>query len=258
MMIGVSGFMDELQREQRFLRIMQNLVKQAKTQGNAVSEEEIEASFADLTLTDEQLQQIRDYLAANKIGIGEPIPLEELLTEEEHDYLKDYTESLSAIEQPSDSVLDAIKISAMAGDPEAQQHLCELLLPKVVDVAKLYAGQGVFLEDLIGIGNEQLVRGVTMLAPLEGPEEVEGVLARQMMDAMEDLIAQNLDEKAQDEDVLQKVNKVAEKARALAEDLGRKVTVDELAGEGDVTKEQILDAIRFSGNKIEDLDYRQE
>ena len=49
-------------------------------------------------------------------------------------------------------------------------------------------------------------------------------------------------------------NLVADKAKELAHSLGRKVTPAELAGEGEVTQEQIRDATRLTGRAIEDLD----
>ena len=246
--------MDEIKREQLFLQRLQETVKAAKANRNTITEEALRESFADLSLSEAQMEQVRAYLAANKIGIDETLPFEEYLTEEEHNYLEDYLAALSAIEQPSAAVLEALRLSAMAGERDAQQRLIEVMLPEVVDIAKLYVGQEVALEDLIGAGNEALTRGVTMLAPLEGPQEVEGTLGRMVMDAMEDLIAENLDEKAKAREVEERVNAVAGHARELAKDLGRKVTAAELAAEGDVDLEQIREAMRLSGNKIEELE----
>ena len=72
--------------------------------------------------------------------------------------------------------------------------------------------------------------------------------------AANNLIAAMLDEKAFDREMEDEVNLVADKAKELAEMLGRKVTPLELAGEGDVTSEQIADAIRLTGGRIEDLE----
>ncbi|MDD4525388.1 MAG: sigma-70 domain-containing protein [Lachnospiraceae bacterium] len=249
--------MDEINRERAFLEKMQDVLRKAKFQGNGISEEEIAAEFADLELTDEQMKQVKDYLTANHIGIGHPVNTDELLTKEEHNYLNDYMEMVSSIEQPDPGVMDALKLSAMAGETDAQKKLAECMLPKVVDIAKLYVGQGVFLEDLIGTGNEALTRGVRLLAPLEGPEEVEGRLGEMIMNAMEDLVSENLDESAKGEEAAEKVNRVADAAHSLAEDLGRKVTVEELAGEGELSESEIMDAIEISANNIPDIDYRK-
>ena len=71
---------------------------------------------------------------------------------------------------------------------------------------------------------------------------------------MEDLISMMLDDHAQDRQMEDLVNLVADKARELAAELGRKVTPMELAGEGEVTAEQIEEAVRLTGGRIEDLD----
>lgn len=242
----------------RLQNILRSLTAAARKNRGMIERGQLEKALSELSLSDEQMGMVENYLKQNNIGIDEPLDAEEKLTEDENDYLRDYTEMVNAIEQPSDGELEAIEIQAMAGERDAQKKLSEWMLPKVVDLARLYAGQGVYMEDLIGIGNEALVRGTKLLAPLEGPEEVEGALAERIMHAMEDLIAENLDEASADQTAADAANKVLEKADELAQILGRKVTVEELAGEGEVSEEEILDAIRITGNKIESLDYKED
>ena len=54
-------------------------------------------------------------------------------------------------------------MGAMAGDNAAKTKVLEMMLSDIVDLAKLYAGQGVYVEDLIGEGNVALSLGVEML-----------------------------------------------------------------------------------------------
>ena len=49
------------------------------------------------------------------------------------------------------------------------------------------------------------------------------------------------------------MNKVADSARAMAEELRRKVTVEELAQETGMSEKRIREAMRMSGFQIEDL-----
>ena len=121
-------------------------------------------------------------------------------------------------------------------------------------MAKLYAGQGVFLEDLIGEGNVALAMGVNMIDCLEKPSEVQGMLGSMMMDAMEEYIKENAGEQKEDKKLADKVNKVAEMARELAEDLGRKVTPEELAQEKGISLKSVIEAIHLCGDRIEELD----
>ena len=248
---------DTIQQEQLFLKKLQALVIRARKKKNTLTEEEIREYLRELNLSDVQMDQVKKYLAVQKIGIGKPLPFEEVITEEEHDYMEDYEAMIRSLPVLPEGVLEAVKISAMAGERDAQMTLIKVMLPKVIDISRLYAGQGVLMEDLIGGGNEALALGLTLLAPLERPAEVEGFLGKRLMDAMEDMIAANMDDKAADRAVEDKVNLVADKARELAAELMRKVTPEELAAEGELSLEEILDAVRFSGSRIEDLEYTE-
>ena len=128
----------------------------------------------------------------------------------------------------------------------------------MVDVARMYSEQGVYLEDLIGEGNVALTKGVTMLDAVGEPSEVEPFLYKLMLDAMEEIIRDNLAEDAGMQKVLKLVQEVADKAKELSDDLRRKVTVSELMEETGWDEEKIREAIRFSGDNIEDLDSGNE
>ena len=237
-----------------FAQTLEKVRKLAKEQQNCVSKEQVEEAFAQLELSQEQLHMVFDYLKAHKVGIGEPVDLDEYLSEEEVDYLEEYKKELELIEQVSEGEKEAITLSAMAGETQAQKKLIHLYLPQVVEISKLYTGQGVFLEDLIGEGNVALSMGVTMLGCLEHAREAEGMLIKMIMDAMESIIDETLQETDKDKRVVERVNKVADKAKELAEELHRKVTVDELAEETGMSKKAIQDAMRMSGFAIEDIE----
>ena len=244
----------ERDKQLLFLKRMQSLKKEAAKNGNMVTEEELRKRFEDLSLSDAQLDEVRAYLRTGGVGIGEPLPLEEVVSDEELDHLEEYRQLVDAIEIPSENILDALRLSAMAGERPAQTRRAEYSRRKVIDIARLYAGQGVYLEDLIGAGNEALTIAVTQLAPLEGPDEVDGYLGRRIMDAMEDLIAVNLDDKALDRQIEDLVNQVADKAAELSGELGRKVSVAELAAEYELEEEKIREALRLSGDRIDGID----
>lgn len=241
-------------QELLFAQTLEKVKKSAKEQGNCISEEQVREAFAELSLADEQLEMVFDYLKKHKIGIGEPVDLDDYLSEEEIDYLEEYKKELALIEAVSDGEREAITLSAMAGESDAQKKLIHIYLPQVVEISKLYTGQGVFLEDLIGEGNVALSMGVTMLGCLEHASEAEGMLIKMIMDAMEEIISENMQETDKDKKVADRVNKVADKARELAQELHRKVTIEELAQETGMSKKSIQDAMRMSGFAIEDLE----
>lgn len=237
-----------------FAQTLEKIKKQARGQGNSISQQQVNDAFSSLNLSDEQLLMVVDYLKKYKINVGEELEFEDTLSEEEMNYLAEYEKELELLEEISDGEKEALILSAMAGENNAQQRLISVFLPKVLEISKLYSGQGVFLEDLIGEGNVALTMGVTMLGCLEHAKEAEGMLGKMIMDAMEDLITENMQESEREEKVLARVNKVAAKAKELAEDMHRKVTVSELAAETGMSEKSIRDAMRISGYAIEDLE----
>lgn len=243
-----------LDQEILFARTLEQIKKLAKDQGGNIESNQVKEAFAGLGLSDEQLDMVFDYLKKNKIGVDSPVDLDDYLSEEETDYLEEYKKELEALKKYTEGEKEAITLSAMAGEADAQKELICIYLPQVIELSKLYAGQGVYLEDLIGEGNMALATGVTMLGCLEHAKEAEGMLIKMIMDAMEESIAENLEESDKDKKVLDRVNKVAEKAKELAEDLHRKVTVEELAEETGMSVKAIRDAMRISGYAIEDLE----
>ncbi len=245
-----------MNKELVFAKTLEEVRKLAKEQGNCVSEEQVKEAFAALDLDNEQLQMVFDYLVKHKVGIGTPVNPDDYLSDEERDYLQDYLDELEQLPRYTGGQMEAYTISAMAGDVDAQNKLVEVYLKDVVEIAKLYAGQGVFLEDLIGEGNVALAFGVGMLGSLEGPDEAQGMLAKMIMDAMEEYIAENVANEKADRKVADKVNKVAEKAKELAEVLQRKVTPEELASETGMSLKSIQDAVEMSGFQIEYIEMR--
>ena len=93
--------------------------------------------------------------------------------------------------------------------------------------------------------------GVSMLGALEHASEAEGMLAKMIMDGMEEYIGISMEQAKEDQKAMELVNKVSDAARELSEDLRRKITPFELAKETDMDIEHIEEAIRLSGDAIE-------
>lgn len=242
-----------MDKEIWFAKTLEQVRQQARAQGSSISEEQVREAFRELELSDTQLQMVFDYLKKQKIGIGEPVDADEYLTAAERSYLQDYLDEIAALPVCSPGEIEGYTIAAMAGEADAQAKLVEVYLKDVTDIAKLYTGQGVLLEDLIGEGNLALTFGVGMLGSLEQPREAQGMLAKMIMDAMEEQIQETAANEKTDRKVADRVNRVAEKAKELAEELHRKVTPEELAAETGLSAKSIRDAMRMSGFKIEDI-----
>jgi len=243
-----------MNRELEFAKKIEEIRELAKVQGGMLTKAQVEESFTQIGFKENELGPVYDYLKTKRIGIDEKVNVDEYLSEDEVDYLNMYLESLAQLPQYSDGEKRAFYMSAMAGDRDAKDKVIEIMLSDVVDMAKLYTGQGMFVEDLIGEGNVALSMAVEMLGALETPDEVPSTLAAAVMSAMEDAISIEIDEKKVDDKLVSRVNKVAAQAEELAQALGRKVTVEELVAEGKTNTKEVLDAIRLSGGKIEDIE----
>ena len=239
-----------------FAKALEKICALAGQQGGMIRKEQVEETLRDagISLGDTQLGLVYDYLKTKKIGIGEPADPFEYLTRQEVDYLEAYLEETRALADVSEGEKEAIALSAMAKDPDAKRRLIEIFLPQVAEIAKLYAGQGVYLDDLIGEGNVALTMAVEMLDCAENARAAFGNIASMIMEAMETYIADNASEKKTGDRLAQEANDVLEKAKELAEELGRKVTVAELAEESGMTQEKIRKAIRITADNIDYLD----
>lgn len=238
-----------------FAQTLEQLKETARLQENMLTSEQVQEAFETMNLGEAQLALIHEYLQKNNIGIDEPGKVDENLTDEDVNYLNIYLDELKELPVVSDGEKRAVMMSAMAQDMTACNKLVEVFLPQVVEIAKLYAGQGALVEDLIGEGNVALATAVTMLDCVESIDEVEGFLGKMIMDAMQDYIGEDSDSKSVDEQILGKVNRIYDKAKEMAEELLRKVTVAELAKEMEIEEEEIYEAIRLSANH---MDYIEE
>lgn len=234
-----------------FAQTLEQLKETARLQENMLTSEQIQEAFEVMNLGEVQLALIHEYLQKNNIGIDEPGNADVNLTDEDVNYLNIYLDELKELPPVSDGEKRAIMMSAMAQDAAACNKLVEIFLPQVVEIAKLYAGQGALVEDLIGEGNVALASAAAMLECVESIDEVEGFLGKMIMDAMQDYIGEDSDNKSVDEQILEKVNGIHEKAKEMAEELLRKVTVAELAKEMEIDEEEIFEAIRLSANHME-------
>ncbi len=243
-----------MSQELEFARKLEEVKQTARQQGGCIREAQVKEAFADMNFDEAQMKMVFDYLQNQKIGIGEPLNPEDYLSGEEIGYLDSYLESLSTLPDYSEGEKEAITLSAMAGDPDAREALIRIFLPQVADIARLYAGQGALLEDLIGEGNVALAMAVEMLGQSADAKEAQGLLGSMIMEAMENHIAGNAGQREAGNRIADRVNRVADQARELAESMGRKVTMAELADETGMTLLEIMEAVQLSGDAIEDID----
>ena len=244
--------------EAQFREQLSLVTRKAREQGGCISRDELAEAFPDMVQSETQMGFLLDYLKEQKISVGTKAEVDEYLSIADRDYLKEYEKELAEMTELPKEQMAEVLLSVIAGEDDAIQVALEQFLPKVISLAKLYTGQGVLLEDLIGEGNLALAEGMMQLGCIDTEadvcEEAEGFLGKLMMDAMEALINEELTQKDKDEKVVTKVNRVADAAREISEDLRRKISAEELCANTELTLEDVEEALRMSGNKIEDLE----
>lgn len=221
----------------------------ATLQGGYVTKKDIEEAFPDLT--DDQFGLIEEYLKNNRIGIDEPIDSDEFLSADDNKYLEMYMDDINSLDEVSDDMKRVLTMNVLAGEGAAKEKLINAYLRNVVDVAKLYAGQGAPMADLIGEGNVALAIAVDMLDCVESPEDADALIIKNIMNAMEEYVGIESEEQESEKKALALVIKVTDKAKEMNEELLRKITVDELVGESKISRKKILEAIRISPGCLE-------
>ena len=107
----------------------------------------------------------------------------------------------------------------------------------------------IFLGDIIQEGNVGLILGLDMLEDVSTAHET---IVNQVKQCIQMLIEEHTEVKSRDNKMVEKVTMLDESIKALTEELGRKVTIDELAVYMGMTEEEIDDILRLMGEDSED------
>ena len=238
-----------------FLKKLNGLVAVAKGQGDQITIDEVKAYFADAALTEEQLELVFDYLLAQKIVVKGYIKMTEATeekltyTEEEEAYLKEYLNDLQGFKEEKAGEKESLFEKLIGGDASAKNRLTELYLKEVVTIAKEMYHPEIFLGDIIQEGNVGLILGLDMLVDVATAHET---IVNQVKQCIQMLIEEHAEVKSRDNKMVEKVTMLDESIKALTEELGRKVTIDELAVYMGMTEEEIDDILRLMGEESEE------
>ena len=242
----------------RFLEKLSGLLALAKGRESRITIEEVKAYFSEDALTEEQMELVFDYLLAQKISVIGYVKMdigeeekEVEYTEEEKAYLKEYEMDLQAISQATPEELEELYRQAMDGEEVAKNRLVEVYLKEVVEIAKQMYEPEVFLGDLIQEGNLGLVLGVEMLTSVQTVAQARDIITRQIRQSIQMLLEEQNELNSRDKKMVEKVQALDEAITALTEELGRKVTIDELAIYMGMEIEEIEDILKLTGEESE-------
>ena len=246
-----------MENRAEFLNRLNDLVKIAKEQGSTISIEEVKEYFGKETLTEEQFELVFDYLLAQKVVVkgyikmdrpaSEETPL--VLTEDEEAYLKEYQEDLKAFKPVTEQEREELFKEIIKGNSQAKNRVVEIYLQDVIAIAKEMYHPDIFLGDLIQEGNVGLILGVEMITDVDSAHQT---ITEQIRQGMQMLIEEHAELSSRDKKMVEKVAMLDEAIKTLTEELGRKVTIDELAVYMGLTEDEIEDILKLTGEDSEE------
>lgn len=218
-----------------FREKLAGILSLCEAQNNITDKNTVEEYFAEDDLSAEQMELVFDYLLSKKVIVKgyvkaggsiknvqnteEPVKY----TQEEQDYLNLYEQDLKGLRD---------------GDPLKE------LLPAILEMAKEMHRTDIYIGDLVQEGNMGL-----MLAMEEHEGDIQAllVMARESMQA---LLESQEETKKQDNRMVEKVNDLDEQIKKLSDEMGRKVSVDELEEFLDITEDEISDILKLAGEEL--------
>ncbi|MBQ2183222.1 MAG: hypothetical protein II399_01175 [Lachnospiraceae bacterium] len=240
-----------------FIAQMDKLLKYGRERGNFVTKADVDEYFKDISLDEEKKQFIYNFLYDARIGVDEPFDFDEVLDEEDVDFLQMYIDELEGIQKYTEKEKHDLLKRFAAGEGLLRDRIIESYLPDIVEMSKLYTGSGVPIEDLIGEGNVALAVILESLDTKSSPKELDAFITDGIMSAMEELLYDDNNEAAKINSWAENANEVLEKAKELYETLQRNVTIEELCRFGDFEEDFIKDVLKITGG-IEIIDNPKE
>ena len=274
--------MGETDSQALFEKTLNMIVETAKKNKNTISEEEIIKAFETLQLTEEQTDQIYEYLEQKNIDVSrgkapeegidddddtvelliesdddEDVLIEEVEAEAEKVEEVDVLEGVST-EDPVRMYLKEIGNVPLltseqevelarrveAGDEEAKKALTEANLRLVVSIAKKYVGRGMPFLDLIQEGNMGLMKAVDKFDYQKG-YRFSTYATWWIRQAITRAIADQGRTIRIPVHMVETVNRLRKTSRILTQELGREPTPDELAQKLQMPKEQVTEILRI-------------
>lgn len=239
-----------------FMEKLQVLVQLARQNDSSISVDKVQEYFGEEVLSEEQMTLVFDYLLSQKIVVQGYLKLQDEvvleLDEEEKAYLAEYEKDIQAVRGVTDAEREELFGKAVEGDEAAKKRLVEIYLSEVLSIAKQMNHTDIFLGDLIQEGNLGAVLAIEMLDEVCGAHEAVLSSVRQ---AMQVLIEEHEEAKHRDNKMVEKVADLDAAITELTEELGRKITIDELALHMGLTEDEIDDIMTLTGEERESSEH---
>lgn len=240
--------MEEDMNQESFANAINALKEIAKSYENMLALDDIKEELKDLELTQDQLHAVCDYLIENKVQIVDYVKEKEETPEEKEEdsrFLKMYMEEIKEYQDIPKERLEKIFWKAVENDDSAKEELITGYLNKIADIARIYRGQGVLLEDLIQEGNMGLLNGIFAAVGQQEIEDVESYLMQHICESMEAAIYESEAENKAEDYLVKQIDEVDRCINAFEKENNRKPLVEELAELLKKDAEEVKDIMKY-------------
>ena len=223
----------------------------AKKKKNVLDYQQVVDSFAELSLEDDQLDKIVEYL---ELAEEEEVDVENIdLSVPDgvsiEDPVRMYLKEIGKV--PLLSAEEEIELAKKMeeGDEEAKKKLAEANLRLVVSIAKRYVGRGMLFLDLIQEGNLGLIKAVEKFDYRKG-YKFSTYATWWIRQAITRAIADQARTIRIPVHMVETINKLIRVSRQLLQELGREPTPEEIAKEMNMPVDRVREILKISQEPV--------
>ena len=255
----------------KFLEKFKELLVFAKKKKNVLEFHELVEFFADMPLTEEQMEKLLEFLDQNGVDVlritEDDVDDDDIILSEEdevdvenidlsvpegvsiEDPVRMYLKEIGKV--PLLSADEEIELAQRmeVGDQDAKKRLAEANLRLVVSIAKRYVGRGMLFLDLIQEGNLGLIKAVEKFDYRKG-YKFSTYATWWIRQAITRAIADQARTIRIPVHMVETINKLIRVSRQLLQELGREPSPEEIAEEMNMPVERVREILKISQEPV--------